>query len=295
MRNFVISVGVLLVAFINAQPQDISTAQIKVTPVAGSVYMLEGAGGNIGDSAGEDGVVVVDDQYALLAPKIQAALKGITDKPIRFVINTRWHFDHVGGNAYFQQQAPVIAQDNVRKRLEQGGTLLGRQVPPVERDALPVITFDDRVTLHLNGEEIRVIHFPNGHTDGDSVVLFSKSNVVHMGDDFVTYGFPFIDLDNGGSVGGMVSAVEKVIATVPPDTRVIPGHGPISTVADMKTFVAMLKETSARVQAGIKQGKTLDQLKREKVLAGFEKWSGEFITSDKFIKSLYTDLTRKRP
>jgi cyclase len=252
MRKFIFCVVLLFVAFVAAQPQDIGTARIKVTPVAGSVYMLEGEGGNIGVSAGKDGVVVVDDQYAPLAPKIQAALKGITDKPIRFVINTHWHGDHVGGNAYFQQQAPVIAQDNVRKRLEQGSTVPGRQVPPAEKDALPVITFDDRVTLHLNGEEIRVIHLPNGHTDGDSVVFFSKSKVVHMGDDFVTYGFPFIDLDSGGSVEGMISAVEKVIATVPPDTRVIPGHGPVSTVADMKAFVAMLKETSARVRAGTK-------------------------------------------
>jgi glyoxylase-like metal-dependent hydrolase (beta-lactamase superfamily II) len=284
-----------LAACVTVRSQEASTAQIKVIPVAGSVYMLEGEGGNIGVSAGEDGIVVVDDEFAPLAPKIQAALKGITDKPIRAIINTHWHFDHVGGNAYFQRQAPIIAHDDVRKRLERGGLLLGRQVPPAEKDALPMITFNDRVTLHMNGEEIRVIHLPDGHTDGDSVVVFTKSNVVHMGDDFVTYGFPFIDLDNGGSVAGMISAVEKIIATVPPDIRVIPGHGPISTIADLKTFVTMLKETSARVQAGIKQGKTLEALKKERTLADYEKYTGRFISSDKFLELLYTDLTRKRP
>jgi cyclase len=294
MRKLVIFAVLFFAAFAAAQQQDFSSTQIKVIPVSGTVTMLEGAGGNIGVSAGEDGLVVVDDEFAPLAPKIQTALKGIADKPVRFVINTHWHGDHVGGNAYFQQQAPVIAQDNVRKRLAEGSTLFDHKVPPAGKGALPVITFNDRVTLHLNGEEIQVIHLPDAHTDGDSVVFFGKSNVVHMGDLFVTYGFPFIDLENGGSVKGMISAIEKVIATMPPDVRVIPGHGPVSSLADMKPYLAMLKETSARVEAGIKQGKALDQLKQEKVLAGYEKWSGGFITTDKFIEILYADLTSRR-
>ena len=297
MRRFA-GWGILFLAItaaVAAQQPDFSKVQIKVTKVAGTVYLLQGAGGNIGVSVGEDGIVVVDDQFAPLAQKIQAALKGITDKPVRFVINTHWHGDHTGGNAYWQQQAPIIAQENVRKRLEEGGTVLGRNVPPAESGALPIVTFNDRASVYLNGEEIRAIHFPHGHTDGDSVIYFTKSNVVHMGDDFVTYGFPFIDLDSGGSVEGMIAAVEKVIATVPPDAKVIPGHGGLSTVADLKPFVEMLKETSARVAAGIKQGKTLEQLKQEKVLAGYEKWSGDFIKTDSFIETLYNDLTGKQP
>ncbi|HXZ81583.1 MAG TPA: MBL fold metallo-hydrolase, partial [Terriglobales bacterium] len=168
------------------------------------------------------------------------------------------------------------------------------KVEPAAKDALPIITFNDRATVFLNGEEIRAIYFPNGHTDGDSVIFFTKSNVVHMGDDFVTYGFPFIDLDSGGSVKGMIAAVEKVSATVSPDTKIIPGHGPLSTVADMKPYLDMLKETTARVQKGIDQGKSLEQLKQERVLAGYEKYSGDFVSTDKFIEMLYNDLTGKK-
>jgi cyclase len=279
-----------------AQDQDFSKVQIKVTKVAGSVYMLEGAGGNIGVSVGEDGIVIVDDQFAPLADRIQAALKGITDKPVRFVINTHWHFDHTGGNGYFGKQGTIIAQDNVRERLAAGGKLLGMEVKPASPQELPIITFNDRLTVHANGEDIRAIHFPHGHTDGDSVIFFPRSNVVHMGDDFVTYGFPFIDLESGGSVRGMISACEKVLATVPADVKVIPGHGGLSAVADLKPYLAMLKDAAARVEKGIKAGKTAEQLKAEKVLAGYESWGGEgkFVTTDKFIDTLYDDLSGKK-
>jgi cyclase len=279
-----------------AQQPDFGKIQIKVTKVAGSVYMLQGAGGNIGVSVGEDGIVIVDDQFAPLAEKIQAALKGITDKPVRFVINTHWHFDHTGGNGYFGKQGTIIAQDHVRERLVAGGKILGNEVKPASPQELPIITFNDRLTVHANGEDIRAIHFPHGHTDGDSVIFFPRSNVVHMGDDFVTYGFPFIDLESGGSVRGMIAACEKVLATVPADVKVIPGHGGLSTVADLKPYVAMLEDAAARVEKGIRAGKTAEQMKREKVLAGYESWGGEgkFITTDKFIDTLYEDLTGKK-
>src|ERR1035441_7012670 len=196
-------VGLLLAAGVAAAQQDFSKVQIKVTKVAGTVYMLEGAGGNIGVSVGEDGVVLVDDQFAPLAPKIREAVKGITDKPIKFVINTHFHGDHTGGNAQFSPEAPIIAQENVRKRLKEGGMVAGTEVKAASKEALPVITFNDRATVHLNGEDIRAIHFPHGHTDGDSVIFFPQSNVVHMGDDFVTYGFPFVDVRSGGGVSGL--------------------------------------------------------------------------------------------
>jgi cyclase len=256
------------------------------------VYMLEGAGGNIGVSAGEDGIVIVDDQFAPLAEKIQAALRGITAKPVRFVINTHWHFDHTGGNAYFQKQGPVIAQENVRERMKSGGDAAGMKIPPASKEALPIITFNDRATVHLNGEDIRALHFPHGHTDGDAIIFFPQSNVVHMGDDFVTYGFPFIDLESGGGVRGMIAAVEKVMASVPADAKVIPGHGPLSSVADMKSYVVMLKDCMARVQKGIEEGKTVEQLKQENVLKGYESLGtpDKFITTDKFIETLYNDV-----
>jgi cyclase len=204
--------------------RDFSKVQIKVTKVSGNIYMLEGEGGNIAASVGEDGIVIVDDQYAPLAEKIHAALKDlkITDKPVRFVINTHYHGDHTGGNEPFANAgSTVIAQDNVRKRLEAGGTAgnggsMKVEVKPSPKGALPVITFEHDVTVHLNGEDIRALHFPAGHTDGDAVIFFPKNNVVHMGDDFVRHGFPFIDAASGGSVLGMIVAMEKVSAQLPP-------------------------------------------------------------------------------
>ncbi len=288
--------GCLLAA---AQDQDFGKVQIKVTKVAGSVYMLEGAGGNIGASVGEDGIVIVDDQYAPLADKIQAALKGITDKPVRFIINTHYHGDHTGGNAYFQKQAPIIAHDNVRKRLETGGTAgnggsVHMEHKPDPKDAWPIITFDHDVTVHLNGEDIRALYFPAGHTDGDSVIFFPKSNVVHMGDDFVTYGFPFIDVDSGGSINGMIDGVEKVMAQVPPDVKIIPGHGPISSLEDVRKYLEMLKGTRDVVAKALQSGQTLDQMKQAKLLDPWKNYSGEFINEDAFLETLYNSLSGQK-
>ena len=291
--------GLLMSSASWGQGTDFSKVQIKVTKVSGNIYMLEGEGGNIAASVGEDGIVIVDDQFAPLAEKIQAALKnlGVTDKPVRFVINTHYHGDHTGGNAPFANAgATVIAQDNVRKRLESGGTAgngasIKMEVPPAPKAALPVITFEHDVTVHLNGEDIRALHFPAGHTDGDAVIFFPKNNVVHMGDDFVRYGFPFIDVASGGSVQGMIAAMEKASAMLPADVKVIPGHGALSNLDDVREFVRMLKETSAAVQKALDEHKTLEQMKQEKILEPWKKWSGGFIDSDKFIETLYNSLT----
>jgi glyoxylase-like metal-dependent hydrolase (beta-lactamase superfamily II) len=282
-----------------AEERDFSKVQIKVTKVAGSVYMLQGAGGNIGASIGEDGIVVVDDQYAPLADKIQEALKGITDKPVRFIINTHYHLDHTGGNEFFQKQAPIIAHDNVRKRLEEGsaagnGGSVHVEHKPQPKGALPILSFDHDVTVHLNGEDIRALHFPAGHTDGDSVIYFPKSNVVHMGDDFVTYGFPFIDLDGGGSIDGMIDGVEKAVAQLPPDVKVIPGHGPVSNLDDVRAYVKMLKDTRAVVEDAVQKKMTLAQMKENKLLNPWKKYSGEFISEDAFLETLYNSLTGQK-
>ena len=285
-------------AFAQQEP-DWSKVQIKTTKVSGNIYMLQGQGGNIAASVGEDGIVIVDDQFAPLAEKIQAALKslGVTDKPVRFVINTHFHGDHTGGNLPFANTgSTVIAQDNVRKRLETGGTMgnggsLKMEAKPAPKGALPIITFEHDVTVHLNDEDIRALHFPAGHTDGDAVIFFPKNNVVHMGDDFVRYGFPFIDVGSGGSVQGMIAAMEKATDLLPPDVKVIPGHGALSTLDDVREFVKMLKETSAVVGKALKDHKTLDQMKQERILAPWEKWSGDFIKADAFIETLYNSLT----
>jgi cyclase len=289
----------LLAAGTLAQDPDFSKVQIKVIKVAGTVYMLQGAGGNIGASVGDDGIVVVDDQYAPLADRIQAALKGITDKPVRFIINTHYHEDHTGGNEFFQKQAPIIAHDNVRKRLEEGG-MAGNgasvhfEAKPQPKGALPIITFDHDVTVHLNGEDIRALHFPAGHTDGDSVIYFPESNVVHMGDDFVTYGFPFIDIDSGGSIDGMISGVEGAISELPADVKIIPGHGPVSNLDDVRAFVKMLKDTRAVVEEALAQKRTLEQMKENKILDPWKKYSGDFISEDAYLETLYNSLTGQK-
>jgi len=303
-RKVMVAVGFVLLAFSClglAQEQDFSKVQIKVEKAAGNVYMLTGAGGNIGASVGDDGIVVVDDQYSPLAEKIRAALKGITDKPVRFVINTHYHFDHTGSNAFFQKEAPIIAHDNVRKRLEEAGVAgngpggsVHMETKAQPKEALPIITFDHDVTVHLNGEDIRALHFPAGHTDGDSVIFFPKSNVVHMGDDFVTYGFPFIDVTSGGSIDGMIAGVETVIGQLPADVKVIPGHGPLSTLDDVRAYLKMLKETRAVVAKAIEEKKSVDDMKKEKILEPWKKYSGQFISADAYIETLYNSLTGKK-
>jgi len=299
MNNWIrpLAVGVLaaVAGIAAAQQQDFSKVEIKVTKVAGNVYLLEGAGGNIAASVGDDGIVIVDDQFAPLADKIRAALKGITTKPLRFIINTHYHFDHTGGNLPFHD-ATIIAHDNVRKRLAQNNVLgnggsMKMEQPANPPEALPVITFQHDVTLHVNGEDIRALHAPSGHTDGDSIVFFPKSYVLHTGDDFVRYGFPFIDIGGGGSSKGMIAALEGAMAQLPADVKVIPGHGALSTLTDVRDFVKMLKDTRAAVEKEVKAGKTLQQMQQAKVLAPWQKYSGPFVSTDLFIETLYNELT----
>jgi cyclase len=303
MRKLAVLALILIPFSVRSQQNnDFSKVEMKVTKVSGNIYMLEGAGGNIAASVGEDGIVIVDDEFAPLADKIQAALKnlGITDKPVRFVINTHYHGDHTGGNVPFNNAgSTIIAQDNVRKRLETGGVAgnggsVKMENKPAEKAALPIITFEHDVTVHLNGEDIRALHFPAGHTDGDSIIFFPKNNVVHMGDDFVRYGFPFIDVSAGGSVQGMIAAMEKATAQLPADVKVIPGHGALSNLDDVRAYTTMLKETSAAVEAALKAHKTLDQMKQEKVLAPWSKFSGEFVNTDVFTETLYNSLTNTK-
>jgi glyoxylase-like metal-dependent hydrolase (beta-lactamase superfamily II) len=298
VRNRVLGCGIALLLACAASvswaaDQDFSKVEIKLTKIAGSVYMLEGSGGNIGVSAGDDGIVVVDDQFAPLAPKIKATLKQISDKPLRFLINTHYHGDHTGGNAAFGKETTIVAHENVRKRLENGSTPIGDTTPPAEREALPVVTFNDRATIHLNGEDIRAIHIPRGHTDGDSVIYFTKSKVVHMGDDFVTYGFPFVDTKSGGSVSGLIDGLEKVVAMLPADVKVIPGHGKPSTLDDVKKFVEMLKGCRELVADAAKSGKKPDQMKQDRILAKYDSLGKGFIKTDGWIDTLYADLQSK--
>ena len=290
MRKTFLFASLLLATAVSGQQRDFSKVEITATKVAGSVYMLSGMGGNIGVSVGDDGIVMVDDQYAPLAPKIRAALKSITDKPIKFVINTHYHGDHTGGNEIFGAEAPLIAHENARKRMEMGVKGLTREVPPSPKGALPVVTFDSRLTIHANGEDVRAIHFPQGHTDGDSVIWFTKSNVVHMGDDYFNGMYPFVDIDSGGSVRGLIRNIEKVLGTIGDDTKVIPGHGALSDKAGLRAYLETLKGSLAVVEAGLKAGKTAAQLKEEKALAKWDTWGQGFIKTDMWIDTLAREL-----
>jgi glyoxylase-like metal-dependent hydrolase (beta-lactamase superfamily II) len=285
-----------LSATASAQSQDFSKVEVKAQKVAGNVHVLFGAGGNIAVSVGEDGLLIVDDQFAPLAPKIEEALRALSDKPLRFVLNTHWHGDHTGGNLHFGAKAPIVAHDNVRKRLAAGAHLkiggIERKVDPAPKGALPVLTYGRRVSVHFNGEEIRAVHFPSGHTDGDSVIWFRGSNVVHMGDDFFAGRFPLIDITSGGSIQGLIEGVEKVLGIIPDDVKVIPGHGPLSTKDDLRAYLGMLKDTSGAVQSAIAAGKSLEEMKKENLLGKWsDTWGKGFIKPNLYIEMLYRSLS----
>jgi len=293
-RSFLLFAPLILLAAAASSfaQQDFSKIEIKATKVAGNVYMLEGSGGNIGVSVGPDGILIVDDQFAPLADKIKAALKTLGEGKLKFILNTHWHGDHTGGNAVFGPEAPIVAQTNVRKRLQEG-MAAPRKVDPAPKEALPVITFDQSVSVHFNGEEIRVIHFPHGHTDGDAVIFFTGSNVVHMGDDFFNGMFPFVDLDSGGDVDGYVKNVGEVVAKLPAGAKVIPGHGPLATADDLKRFHRMLVDATGIIRKQIDAGKTLDQMKAEGLPDEWKSWGTGFIKTDRWIETIYHSFTKK--
>lgn len=272
--------------------QDFADVEIKAIHVRGNIYMLNGTGGNVGVSVGSDGILIVDDKFAPLADKIRAALKDVGGGDLKFILNTHWHGDHTGGNPVFGPEAPIIAHTNVRKRLMTEQHIFGRTVSPAPEEAWPVITFDQSVSVHVNGEEIRTIHFPKGHTDGDSVIFFTGSNVVHMGDDFFSGQFPFVDLGSGGDVEGLTKNVESVIRQLPAHVKIIPGHGPVSTSDDLRAYHRMLVETTEIVRQGMSGGKTLDQLKAEGLPKKWAAWGSGFISTERWIEIIYRSLSR---
>jgi cyclase len=276
-----------------AQGNDFSKVEIKPAKVAGSVWMLEGAGGNIGVSSGPDGLLIVDDQFLPLADKIKAALKGISpDGKLAFVVNTHWHGDHTGGNRVFGKEATIVAQSNVRKRLAVKQELPGRTTEASPKEALPVVTFEDGVTIWFNGEEIEIVHVPHGHTDGDSVIFFKSSKVVHMGDQFFNGMFPFIDVASGGDVASYVKNVADMLAKIPADAKVIPGHGPLGTPADLEKFHAMLVATTDIVKAEIAKGMTLDEVKKAGLPDEWKPWATDFVPVERWVETIYTRFKR---
>jgi len=276
---------------------DFSKVEIQTEKLSDNVYMMTGSGGNLGVSVGEDGVFLIDDQFAPLTPKIQAAIAKLSAKPVRFMLNTHWHFDHTGGNENLGQAgAIIVAQENVRKRLSSEGFIafLGMKTQPSPAIALPIVTFTTDVGFHLNGDDIRAFHAPNAHTDGDSVVHFVKANVVHAGDTFFNGLYPFIDASSGGSVAGVLRAADRILAMAGVKTKIIPGHGPLAAKADLKAYRDMLAAVSGNISGQIKQGKTLEQVAASKPSAPFDaKWGTGFLAPDKFVEMLYGNLKKK--
>lgn len=288
----------LLAAPVLAQGQDFSKVVIRTEQVAPGVHVLFGAGGNIGVSVGPDGAFLIDDQYAPLTPKILDAVKAIGPQPVRFVLNTHWHGDHSGGNENLGTAgAVIVAHDNVRVRMstEQFIGAMNTRVPPSPKAALPVVTFADAVTLHLNGQTIRAVHVAPAHTDGDTLVRFDEANVVHMGDIYFANGYPFIDLSSGGSVLGMIAAIDKGLSLGDANTRYIPGHGPVTGRTELRAYRAMLADVVGKVQAGIRAGQSLDAILAAKPSAAYDaKWGGAFINAERFVRTVHASLTAKR-
>ena len=276
--------------------QNFDNVQIEAILVSGNVYMLTGSGGNMGLIIGEDGAFLVDDQFAPLTEKIQATIATLTDKPIRFVLNTHWHGDHTGGNENLGNAgALIVAHDNVYKRMstDQFMEAFDRNVPASPKAALPVISFGEDVSFHINGEHVYGLHVPEAHTDGDTIIQFKNANVIHMGDTYFSGRFPFIDLGSGGSIDGLIAAVNRVLTLADDDTKIIPGHGPLSSVEDLKEYRSFLTGLRSKVALMITEGKTLEEIQAENLTEDHEAWDGGFISGERIVETFYNDLSAK--
>lgn len=290
----------VLAATLGASPalraQDYSKVEIQTRQLDANSYMLVGAGGNIGVSVGDDAVFVIDDQYAPLAPKIKAAIAAISKKPVQFVLNTHFHFDHTGGNeAFGQAGALIVAHDNVRKRMtgDQLISFIGATQPASPKAALPVITVAGEITFHINGDEVHAFHVPKAHTDGDLIVHFRRSDIVHMGDVYFNGFYPFIDTSSGGSADGVVAAVDRVLALATDKTRIIPGHGPLASKADLQAYRALLATVTQRIREQRRAGRSDDEIRAARPAADFDaKYGGGFIKPERFVQMMLDAVPR---
>lgn len=273
-----------------ANRQDV---QVRTTKVNGNVYLLQGRGGNVGALVGPEGILIVDDDYKAVSEKLAAALKELGSERPRYILNTHWHGDHTEGNHYFGKDSTIVAHINVRKRLLDPPVIFGQKTPPYPAFALPSITYSQTMSLHFNGEEVRLLHLPNGHTDGDTIVFFENAKVVHLGDDFFNGFFPFVDIDSGGSVQGTINNIAALINQIPPDAKLIPGHGALATLDDLKAFHQALVDTSNIIQDAMKKGTSLDEIKKAGLPEKYKTWGSGFIKTDMWIDIVYRSYSKK--
>ncbi len=276
--------------------RDFSDVQIKTIKVNKNISMLEGSGGNIGVVHGADGLLLIDDQFAPLSDKIKKALSKFEPSDVKYLLNTHWHADHTGGNIVFGKESTIISHENVRKRLnaDQFITLFDKTIKASPKEALPDITFKEAVDIHFNDQEIRVRHYPNGHTDGDSVIYFPKANVLHTGDLFFNGMYPFIDLEHGGSVEGYIHNVQSLLMIVNEETKIIPGHGKLASYEDFRNFLNMLHGTSQFVHQQIKEGMSLEEIQKMGMPKEWDTWKKGFLKDEVWISILYADLSAKQ-
>jgi len=279
-----------------AQAQDMSKVTIKATKLAEGIHMLTGQGGNLGVSSGPDGVFLIDDQFAPLTGKILAAIKAIDPKPVKFVLNTHWHFDHTGGNENLGKNGTVIvAHDNVRKLMsaDQMLSAFKKKVPAAAKIALPVITFNDTTTFHMNGQTLHIRHLPRGHTNGDSFVHFREADIIHTGDLFFNGFYPFIDVEHGGTISGVIDAAAEILKLAGPNTKIIPGHGPLADKAALSAYRDMLIGVRKAVQAQVNAGTSrADAVAAAPTKAFDEKWGKGFLKPVAFAGFVYDSLKK---
>ena len=267
--------------------------QIKKTLINGNVYLLQGRGGNIAALTGPDGILIVDDDYKVVSAKLAEALKELGSATPRFIFNTHWHGDHTQGNEHFGKDSTIVAHTNVRKRLLDPPVIFGERVPPYASYALPEITYTESMSIFVNGDEVRAVHYPNGHTDGDTVVIFTKANTWHLGDNFFFERFPFVDLDSGGSVQGLINNIATLLTQIPADANIIPGHGPLAKHSDLKNYQSMLTDTVKIVHDGIKAGRSLDELKKAGLPEKYKAAGSGFIKTDAWIETIHRSYSKK--
>ena len=296
MRRITIAVLAAIAAPVVWAQQDFSAVEIQTTELAPGIYMLVGAGGNLGLSVGDDGAFLIDDQFAPLSDKIMAAVAELTDAPVEFLANTHWHGDHTGGNeAFGNAGAVIVAHDNVRVRMstEQLREIFNQAMPPSPDAALPIVTFNDELTLHWNGETIHAFHSGPGHTDGDVVLHFQEADIFHMGDNFFNGFYPFIDVDSNGDINGMIATGYRVLAMSNAGTRIIPGHGPLATADDLRDWLQVLRTTRESIQDLIDQGMSADEVVAANPTAEFdETHGGGFMNPENYTRLVYQSLTR---